>query len=98
VLSVTRVTAPEPEPLLCRFYRAVRPRGWWAPVARRCGLPPQRLGAGPWLVVAAGVLGVYGVLLGAGSALLGSAWLGAGAAALGFVCIGAAVRAKLPGA
>jgi Na+/proline symporter len=97
-LAVTLLTAPEPEPLLCRFYRAVRPRGWWAPVARRCGLPPQRLGAGPWLVVAAGVLGVYGVLLGAGSALLGSAWLGAGAAALGFVCIGAAVRAKLPGA
>jgi solute:Na+ symporter, SSS family len=30
------LTTPEPDELLMKFYRTVRPWGWWGPVLRRC--------------------------------------------------------------
>ena len=69
-LAVTLLTRPEDPAQLSAFYARVRPSGWWGPVAARAGLPAQRLGAEPWLRVALGTAGVYGVLLGAGGLLL----------------------------
>jgi Na+/proline symporter len=44
---VCLLTSPEPEAVLTRFYRTVRPWGWWAPVLARCraetpGFEPNR--------------------------------------------------------
>ena len=50
-LGVTFLTAPEPSEILMAFYRRVRPRGWWSPVARACGEPSRPVSARRWLDV-----------------------------------------------
>ncbi len=61
-----------------RFFHKVRPPGWWRPFGRGGERMPGLLGA--W---ALGVVGVYGVLLGAGELLLGGPWRGALLVAVG---------------
>ena len=60
------------------FFEKVRPPGWWRPFGRSGSRMPALLGA--W---ALGVVGIYGVLLGAGKLLLGGPWLGVLLLALG---------------
>ena len=71
-LLVIRFTKPEPDHVLDRFHRRVRPGGWWTPVAARTGVessdPPA---ARMWTGFALGALFVYGSLLGVGCLLTG---------------------------
>jgi SSS family solute:Na+ symporter len=71
-VTVTLLTAPEPEPHLVAFYRRVRPDGpgWSRIAALAGGQPPAPLGGllVDWL---AGVILVYATLFGLGSLLFG---------------------------
>ena len=76
-LVVVKVTKPEPDDVLDRFHRQVRPGGWWGPVAARTGVvsgdpPATRM----WTGFGLGALFVYGSLLGVGCMLTGR--IGAG--------------------
>ena len=71
-LVVIKVTKPEPDDVLDRFHRHVRPGGWWGPVAARTGVvsgdpPATRM----WTGFGLGALFVYGSLLGVGCMLTG---------------------------
>jgi Na+/proline symporter len=93
-LLATLLTAPEAPETLAAFYRLVRPRGAWGPVARACGEQPRALGVRPWADVLLMTAGVYGVMLGTGALLLGSPLAGvlgllAGIAALALAVSGA---------
>jgi solute:Na+ symporter, SSS family len=72
-VTVTLLTAPEPEPHLVAFYRRVRPDGpgWSRIAALAGGQPPAPLGGlvVDWL---AGVILVYATLFGLGSLLFGA--------------------------
>ncbi len=91
-LAATLLSEPESPETLAAFYRRVRPRGWWEPVARACGEEPRPLGVRPWLDVLAATAGVYGLLLGAGGMLLGRPALGAVASLAGAVLLALAIR------
>lgn len=70
---VALLTRPDRDERLDRFYRRVRPGGWWGPVAERCGavatgLPPARV---RWLGWGAGMTFLYGWLVGIGHLLTG---------------------------
>ena len=86
-LLVIRFTRPEPDDVLDRFHRRVRPGGWWAPVAARTGIqsgdPPA---ARMWTGFALGALFVYGSLLGVGCLLTGRI-------AAGILLLGASIAA-----
>jgi solute:Na+ symporter, SSS family len=74
-LMVTFLTAPEPDAVLDRFYRKVRPGGFgWRPVAQRLGFWDDRIpgGALSWVNWAAGVIAVFSALFGVGEFLTGS--------------------------
>jgi SSS family solute:Na+ symporter len=74
-LSVTFMTAPEPDEVLDRFYRKVRPGGpGWRPVMQRLGFAEDRIpgGALSWVNWVAGVVAVYTALFGVGAFLTGS--------------------------
>ena len=74
-LSVTFMTAPEPDEVLDRFYRKVRPGGpGWRPVMQRLGFGDDRIpgGALSWVNWVAGVVAVYTALFGVGAFLTGS--------------------------
>jgi SSS family transporter len=74
-LSVTFMTAPEPDDVLDRFYRKVRPGGpGWRPVMQRLGFGDDRIpgGALSWVNWVAGVVAVYTALFGVGAFLTGS--------------------------
>ncbi len=72
-VAVALLTRPTREAHLDRFYRKVRPGGWWGPVAARCGrvdtgLPSARV---RWTGWAAGMVFLYAWLVGVGHALTG---------------------------
>jgi solute:Na+ symporter, SSS family len=72
-LTVTLLTAPEPEAHLIEFYRRTRPEGpGWSRIAARAGAPAPPPVAGLLVDWIAGVVLVYAVLFGIGHALLGS--------------------------
>jgi SSS family transporter len=78
-LTVTFLTAPEPDAVLDRFYRKVRPGGLgWRPVSARLGFGDDRIpgGALSWVNWAAGVIAVFTALFGVGEFLTGSVWNG----------------------
>lgn len=65
-VAVTFLTRPVPMPQLERFYRRVRPGGWWGPVAVQCpDVVPDRARAG-WLGWFAAVVCIYCGLFGIG--------------------------------
>src|SRR4051812_46733793 len=74
-VTVTFLTAPEPDPVLDRFYRRVRPGGrGWRPVANRLGfgddpIPGGAMSAVNWV---AGVIAVFTALFGVGAFLTGT--------------------------
>jgi SSS family transporter len=75
-IGVTFLTAPEPDAVLDRFYRKVRPGGpGWRAVSTRLGFGDDRIPGGAlsffnWI---AGVVAVFAALFGVGEFLTGSA-------------------------
>jgi solute:Na+ symporter, SSS family len=73
-VTVTFVTAPEPAPVLERFYQRVRPGGpGWAAVSARLGYGREPIpgGALQWTNWVAGVAAVYSSLFGIGKLVFG---------------------------
>jgi solute:Na+ symporter, SSS family len=98
-LSVTFLTPPEPDAVLDRFYRKVRPGGpGWRTVSTRLGFGDDRIPGGAlsavnWL---AGVVAVFTALFGVGEFLTGSTrngWLYSGTAIAAFALIMRNLRA-----
>ena len=97
-LSVTFLTAPEPESKLESFYQRVRPGGpGWRRVSARLGYAGESIpgGALAWTNWLAGIVAVYASLFGIGKIIFGE--LGTGAillviAALAFMWIAKAFR------
>ena len=89
---VTHVTPPVPAAHLEKFYRRVRPGGWWGPIAARCADVKSDGGLGfRWLGWFTGVGCIYGGLFGVGNLCLGNtgaglAFLG-GAVVAGYFCL-----------
>jgi hypothetical protein len=90
-IVVTFATKAEPQDLLLKFYRSVRPQvTGWTPIAVLAPeVPPTRdLGRNlfSWVL---GCLMVYLALFGLGHALLGPFWEGIGLLAVSAICAGA---------
>jgi Na+/proline symporter len=88
---VTYATRAEPQDLLLKFYRSVRPQvtGWTPIAALALEVPPTRdLGRNlfSWVL---GCLMVYLALFGLGHVLLGPFWEGVGLLAVSAICAGA---------
>jgi SSS family solute:Na+ symporter len=98
-VAVTFLTAPEPDAVLDRFYRKVRPGGpGWRRVAQRLGFGGDRIpgGALSWVNWAAGVTAVYASVFALGEFLTGSrakGWLESGIAIGAFLLIQRNLRA-----
>jgi len=98
-LAVTFLTSPEPDAVLDRFYRKVRPGGpGWRRVARRLGYGDDRIpgGALSWVNWVAGVAAVYSAVFGVGEFLTGSTrsgWIYSGVAIGSFLLIQRNLRA-----
>jgi SSS family solute:Na+ symporter len=74
-LAVTFLTPPEPDEVLDRFYRQVRPGGpGWRAVSRRLGYENDQIpgGALSWVNWLAGVTAVYTALFSVGAFLTGT--------------------------
>jgi hypothetical protein len=87
-VSVTLLTPPEPEEVLLRFYRKVRPHvtGWGPVASRAVGFPVTRdLGRNLWCWLV-GCAMTYGALFGVGKLLLGHWMQGLGLLVLAFWC------------
>lgn len=79
-VSVTYLTAPVSARHLERFFKRVRPGGWWGPIAASCPEVKRVGAAAAWLGWASGVVCVYSGLFGVGYICLarygiGVAWL-----------------------
>jgi SSS family solute:Na+ symporter len=73
-LSVTYLTAPEPDATLDAFYRRVRPGGaGWRRVSERLGFGRERIpdGSLAWTNWIAGIVAVYATLFGIGKLVFG---------------------------
>jgi Na+/proline symporter len=84
-VAATLLTRPEPDHVLERFYRRVRPGGpGWRRIARGLGFAGDPIpgGALSWVNWVAGWLAVYGTLFGIGQLLVGT-----GAAAAGWFAL-----------
>jgi Na+/proline symporter len=98
-LTVTFLTPPEPDAVLDRFYRKVRPGGpGWRRVAQRLGFGDDKIpgGALSWVNWAAGVAAVYSAVFGVGEFLVGSTrsgWIYSGVAVGSFLLIQRNLRA-----
>jgi Na+/proline symporter len=93
-VMVTLLTRPEPEDVLLRFYRKVRPdvRGW-GPVARRAGeVAPTRDIEANLVAWALGCAMVYAALFGVGKVLLNQAKIGVGLLIVSAACAFALYR------
>jgi Na+/proline symporter len=90
-LVVTFATKPEPQEILLKFYRSVRPQiTGWKPIAAIASEVPQSRDLGQNLL--SWVLGcfmVYMALFGLGHVLLGPFWKGIGLLAASAICAGA---------
>ncbi|MEX0935784.1 MAG: sodium:solute symporter family protein [Gemmatimonadota bacterium] len=100
-LSVTFLTSPEPDPVLDRFYRRVRPGGpGWYDIADRLGYGREGMDGGTlnWTNWLAGVTAVYSTLFGTGKLIFGEPGQAAvflGLALVSFVWIARNLR-RLP--
>lgn len=86
-LSVTFVTAPEPDETLVAFYRRTAPSvsGWRRVAAMAPEVHPTRDGGAKLMDWIAGCILIYGVLFGFGKLLLGELLLGAGLLGVGLL-------------
>ncbi|MBI5095085.1 MAG: Na+:solute symporter [Candidatus Hydrogenedentes bacterium] len=65
-LAVTYLTPPVADERLDSFYRRVRPKGWWGPVALRCPEVVPDNFSGGWMGCLAGTVCIYSSLFGIG--------------------------------
>jgi hypothetical protein len=101
-VSVTFMTAPEPEATLEAFYQRVRPGGpGWRRISERLGYgqEPTPGGVLAWTNWVAGIIAVYGSLFGIGKIIFGE--LGTGAfllaiALIAFTWIARSLREESP--
>jgi SSS family solute:Na+ symporter len=72
-VTVALLSPPDDADHLDRFYRKVRPGGWWGPVAARCPDVPMDPMPGwrRWIGWASGMTFLYGTLVGTGHVLTG---------------------------
>ncbi len=96
-MTVALLTKPESDEVLDRFFRRVRPGGWWARTAARTGVastdpPASRM----WTGFAFGALFVYAGLLGLGCMLTGRT--GPGAILAAASAVGGVLAVRLTGA
>src|SRR5687768_16467530 len=87
-VSVTFLTKPEPEEVLERFYRRVRPGGpGWARISEKAGFGREGIpgGALAWTNWIAGIVAVYSSLFGIGRLVLGDVAQGLGMLVLAVV-------------
>jgi SSS family solute:Na+ symporter len=87
-VSVTFLTKPEPDAVLERFYRRVRPGGpGWAKISERAGFGREGIpgGALAWTNWIAGIVAVYSSLFGIGRLVLGDVAQGLGMLVLAVV-------------
>jgi solute:Na+ symporter, SSS family len=105
-VSVTFLTKPEPEEVLERFYRRVRPGGpGWARISEKAGFGREGIpgGALAWTNWIAGIVAVYSSLFGIGRLVLGDIAQGLGLLVLAVVAFAWIARsfreepATLPG-
>jgi Na+/proline symporter len=105
-VTVTYLTKPEPDAVLERFYRRVRPGGrGWAKVSERAGFGREGIpgGALAWTNWIAGIVAVYSSLFGIGRLVLGDVAQGLGMLVLAVVAFAWIARsfreepATLPG-
>jgi len=86
-VTVAWLTEPDDEAHLERFYRKVRPGGWWGPIAERC--PDVIVDPMPawkrWLGWGAGMVFLYGCLVGVGHLVTGRTASGIAFLLLGLV-------------
>ena len=74
-LTVTLLTAAEPTERLAKFYRRVRPGGWWAPVKKSTGeTDPGLLTPAVLVDILLGLVMVYGSMLGIGHLIFKNWW------------------------
>lgn len=73
---VTLLTPPVSQAHLERFYRRVRPGGWWGPIAAACPDVAREPAAKGWIGWAMGVTCIYASLFGVGYLCLGRTGLG----------------------
>jgi SSS family solute:Na+ symporter len=101
-VTVTFATAPEPAPVLERFYRRVRPGGpGWAAVSQRLGFGREPIpgGALQWTNWLAGIAAVYSSLFGIGKLVFGDIGTGLAllaVAAVAFAWIARSFRGERP--
>jgi len=105
-VSVTFLTRPEPDVVLERFYRRVRPGGpGWARISEKAGFGRESIpgGALAWTNWIAGIVAVYSSLFGIGRLILGDLVPGLGLLVLAVVAFAWIARsfreepATLPG-
>jgi solute:Na+ symporter, SSS family len=101
-LSVTFLTAPEPDHVLEAFYKRVRPGGpGWRTIARQAGFAPEPIAGGAlaWTNWIAGIVAAYATLFGIGQLIFGHPEVGGSmllVAALAFWWISRSFREESP--
>lgn len=92
-IIVTFVTKPVDNDKLVAFYSKVRPKGWWAPIARQV---PEVINSGKsghsWLGFLFGVIFLNSILFSVGHAVLGGYWVALLLAAIGAASGWATIR------
>ncbi len=76
-MTVTYFTPPENEEHLIRFYRRVRPGGWWGPIAAKVHVQDEKIlhvGRIEWISWGLGVAGLFTMLIGLGKLCFGQYW------------------------
>ena len=72
-IIVTLLTKPVDNATLVKFYRKVKPKGWWGPIAKQVpGLVERGNTKGAWLGFLFGVIFLNSLLFSVGHAVLGS--------------------------
>ncbi len=75
---VTYLTAPVSDAHLERFYRKVRPGGWWNHIAKRCSDVEADSVAREWIGWVVGVISIYASVFGLGYLCLARPFMGIG--------------------
>jgi hypothetical protein len=92
-LFVAFVTPAEPDEHLEKFYRRVRPGGWWGHIGEKCkDVKKLHLGWPEVVNWALTVIGIYALLFGLGWVVMGKYYLGAAAVVVSFITIQIVLR------
>jgi len=87
-LAVAFLTPPEPDEHLEKFYRRVRPGGWWGHIGKKCkDVKKLHLGWPEVVNWCLTVISIYSALFGLGWLVMGKYWLGSIAVIISFVTV-----------